>query len=91
MRNRVGAETAIISVMNGIESEERIGEVYGMEKVLYAVTMGIDALREGNRVTYTTQGKLFWGRHETQFLRSGSSAFRLFSTRRESSMKHLPT
>ena len=45
MRNRVGAETAIISVMNGIESEERIGAVYGMEKVLYAVSVGIDALQ----------------------------------------------
>jgi len=61
MKNRVGEETTIISVMNGIESEERISAAYGMEKVLYAVVMGIDALREGNRVKYTTQGKLFFG------------------------------
>ncbi len=61
VKNRVGAKTAIMSVMNGIESEERIGAVYGMQKVLYAVTMGIDALREENRITYTTQGKLFFG------------------------------
>ena len=61
MRNRVGAETAIISVMNGIESEERIGSVYGMGKVLYAVSVGIDALREGNRVNYSNQGKIFFG------------------------------
>jgi 2-dehydropantoate 2-reductase len=61
MRNCVGPETTIISVMNGIDSEERIGAVYGMDKVLYCVALGIDALREGNRVTYTTQGKLFFG------------------------------
>ena len=61
MKNRVGAETLILSVMNGIESEERIGAVYGMDRVLYAVSVGIDALREGNRVIYTTQGKLFIG------------------------------
>ncbi len=61
MKNRVGAETTIISVMNGIESEEQIGAVYGMEKVLYAVSVGIDALREGNRVNYTTQGKIYFG------------------------------
>ncbi|MGZ3596903.1 MAG: ketopantoate reductase family protein [Syntrophales bacterium] len=61
MRNRVGAETTIISVMNGIESEERIGAAYGMEKVLYAISVGIDALREGNRVKYTNQGKIFFG------------------------------
>lgn len=61
MKNRVGVETLIISVMNGIESEERIGAIYGMDRVLYAVSVGIDALREGNRVIYTTQGKLFIG------------------------------
>jgi 2-dehydropantoate 2-reductase len=32
-----------------------------MEKVLYAVAVGIDALREDNRLTYTTQGRLFFG------------------------------
>ena len=61
MKNRVGTETAIISVMNGIESEERIGAVYGMEKVLFAVSVGIDALREGNRINYSNQGKIFFG------------------------------
>jgi 2-dehydropantoate 2-reductase len=61
MKNRVGADTTIISVMNGIESEEHIGAFYGMEKVLYATVVGIDALREGSRVKYTTQGKLFFG------------------------------
>ncbi len=61
MKNRVGTETAIISVMNGIESEDRIGAVYGMEKVLFAVSVGIDALREGNRINYSNQGKIFFG------------------------------
>lgn len=68
MRNRVGAETAIISVMNGIESEERIGSVYGMGKVLYAVSVAIDALREGNRVNYRNQGKIFFGEARNTFL-----------------------
>jgi len=61
MRNCVGPETVIISVMNGIDSEERIGAVYGMDKVLYCVSLGIDAMREANRVIYTTQGTLFFG------------------------------
>jgi 2-dehydropantoate 2-reductase len=61
MKNRVGEKTTIISVMNGIESEERISAVYGMDKVLYCVSVGIDALRKENRVIYTTQGKLFIG------------------------------
>jgi 2-dehydropantoate 2-reductase len=67
MRNCVGPETVIISVMNGIDSEEQIGAVYGMDKVLYCVSLGIDALREDNRVIYTTQGKLFFGEAANPF------------------------
>lgn len=61
MKSRIGPKTIIISVMNGIDSEERIGAACGMEKVLYALNMGIDALREANRVTFTTLGKIFFG------------------------------
>jgi 2-dehydropantoate 2-reductase len=61
IRNRIGEKTAILSVMNGIDSEEQLGAAYGIEKVLYAVAVGIDAVREDNRLTYTTQGRLFFG------------------------------
>jgi len=61
LKNRVGERTVIMSVMNGIDSEETIGAEYGMERMLYAVAVGIDALREDNRLTYTHQGKLFFG------------------------------
>jgi len=68
MGNRIGEETVILSVMNGIDSEERIGAAFGMEKVLYAVSVGIDALREGNRIRYTRQGKIFFGEAENSTL-----------------------
>jgi len=68
MKNRVGDHTLILSVMNGIESEEQIGAVYGMERVLYAVSVGIDALRRENRTTYSTQGKLYFGEAENHDL-----------------------
>ncbi|MCX5826438.1 MAG: 2-dehydropantoate 2-reductase [Deltaproteobacteria bacterium] len=61
MKSGVGKNTIIISLMNGIDSEERIGAIYGAEKILYATVVGIDALREGNNVIYTTQGKIFFG------------------------------
>jgi 2-dehydropantoate 2-reductase len=61
MANLVGENTLFLSVMNGIESEEQIGAVYGMEKVLYAVAVGIDAMREENVVTYSKKGKLYFG------------------------------
>jgi len=64
----VGDNTLFLSVMNGIDSEERIGAAFGAGKVLYAVAVGIDALREGNAMTYTTQGKLFFGEKENRAL-----------------------
>jgi 2-dehydropantoate 2-reductase len=61
MKKAVGPATTILSVMNGIDSEERIGAVYGMDKVIYGLTLGIDAVREGNRVNYANQGRIFFG------------------------------
>ncbi len=52
----VGESTLFLSVMNGLESEEIIGRMYGPEKVLYAISMAIDAVRAGNQVTYTAPG-----------------------------------
>ena len=57
----VGNDTIILSVMNGLESEEIIGSICGMEKVVYATAVGIDAIREGNRFKYTSPGKIIFG------------------------------
>jgi 2-dehydropantoate 2-reductase len=57
----IGESTTIISVMNGLESEEYIGSIYGTDKMLYTISVGIDALRQGNRITYTKPGKHYFG------------------------------
>jgi 2-dehydropantoate 2-reductase len=64
----VGPDTLFLSVMNGIESEETIGSIYGMERVLYCIALGIDGLREGNRVTCTKQGELLFGEAQNHIL-----------------------
>jgi 2-dehydropantoate 2-reductase len=61
LQKLVGRQTTILSVMNGLDSEEFIGSVYGMDKVLYAVSVGIDAVRQGNQITYTRPGKHYFG------------------------------
>jgi 2-dehydropantoate 2-reductase len=68
LENRVGKETTILSVMNGIESEERIGAAYGMDVVLYGVAVGIDAVRVGHRVSYANRGKILFGAAKNSFL-----------------------
>jgi 2-dehydropantoate 2-reductase len=57
----VGEQTLILSVMNGLDSEPMIGDRYGMEKLLYGMALGIDAVREGNRIDYSAGGKIFFG------------------------------
>jgi len=64
MKNAVGEDTVILSVMNGIDSEERIGAVYGMEKVVYGLTLGIDAVRDGNAVTFSNLGRILFGERQ---------------------------
>jgi 2-dehydropantoate 2-reductase len=66
MEQSVGPGTAILSVMNGIDSEERIGAAFGMERVLYGLALGIDALRVGNAVSYAKLGRIFFGEKNNQ-------------------------
>ncbi|WP_319522901.1 2-dehydropantoate 2-reductase [uncultured Desulfosarcina sp.] len=54
-----GPDTAILSVMNGLESEETIGAVCGMDKLVYAIAIGIDAVHENRWFTYANPGKSF--------------------------------
>jgi len=61
LANLVGPRTTIISLMNGLDSEEIIGSVHGKEKTLYAISVGIDAVRQENRITYTRPGKVYFG------------------------------
>ena len=61
MKGVVGPKTIVLSVMNGIDSEERIAAVYGNSKVIYGLTLGIDAVREGNSITYRNLGRILFG------------------------------
>ena len=61
MKQAIGPGTAILSVMNGIDSEERIGAVYGMDQVLYGLALGIDAVRVENAISYSNLGRILFG------------------------------
>lgn len=65
VKNHVGPNTVILSVMNGISSEAIIGSVYGDEKVLYCVAQGMDAVKTGNHLTYHNRGMLCFGEQES--------------------------
>lgn len=60
-RNRVGPDTLILSLLNGVVSESLIGRALGAEKVLPAVAQGMDAVKVGNRLTYAHMGMICFG------------------------------
>lgn len=61
VKNHVGENTIIMSALNGITSEAVIGETYGMDKILYCVAQGMDAVKVGNKLTYENMGMLCFG------------------------------
>ena len=58
----VGENTIVLSLLNGVTSEEIIGNEIGMEHMLYSL-MRIDAVRDGNHMELhfdRIAGVFFW-------------------------------
>lgn len=60
-RNHVGSNTIILSLLNGISSEEEIGNTYGMDNVLYSFVIRTDATRIGDSTNYANLGFVPFG------------------------------
>jgi 2-dehydropantoate 2-reductase len=54
IKNQVSENTMIISLLNGVESEQIISKIYGEEKVIYSVTRAA-VTKVGNMVTYNPE------------------------------------
>ena len=61
MAPAVGEDTIIISLLNGISSEEIIARHFGNSHVLHVVAQGMDAMRFGPALTYSRKGQLCVG------------------------------
>lgn len=60
----VGPSTIVMSMLNGISSEEDLAEAYGREKVLFTIAHGMDAKRVGGDVEYQNMGLLEFGEED---------------------------
>ena len=47
IRNQVGENTVILSVLNGVDSEQRVIEAYGEDKVLYSYMRVSVVMKDG--------------------------------------------
>ncbi|MGI6162148.1 MAG: ketopantoate reductase family protein [Christensenellales bacterium] len=61
IKNHVGPNTIIFSLINGIESEELFAKMYGPEHIVYAKSAGLGATRIGNKITYNGMGYIMFG------------------------------
>jgi 2-dehydropantoate 2-reductase len=57
----VGERTLVLSLLNGITSEDDLAAAFGRERVPYAMILGIDAVREGNATVFSSAGKIHFG------------------------------
>ena len=64
MESSIGEDTIIISVLNGISSEEVIAGRFGQEHLIYTVAQGMDAMKFGEKLTYSKMGLLVIGVQE---------------------------
>lgn len=68
IRNHVGKDTIILSLLNGINSEEIIGKHYDMNQILYSLVFKIDATREGNKISHSLPGTIAFGNKNNEVL-----------------------
>ena len=61
IRPSVGKDTIILSLLNGITSEEIIGRKLGRERLPLAMVLGTDAGHAGEETTYTRKGVIHFG------------------------------
>ena len=67
IKNFVKEDTIILSLLNGVTSEETIASKYGWEHVLLSYFIGHSAMREGNNIVFDGIGDIvFGGRYDNQ-------------------------
>ena len=54
IKSMVGEKTIVLSLLNGVKSEEIIGNTIGMQHMLYSV-MRIASVRKGNEITFSPE------------------------------------
>ena len=60
-RHLVNEETTLISILNGVSSEEIIGNAFTPQQVVWCVAQKMSAKKEGKRVTVKPLGELALG------------------------------
>lgn len=61
IKNGVGSDTMILSLLNGIQSEKEIVSAYGQEKTLYGFIIDLQSINLNGKITCFEKGKIVFG------------------------------
>ena len=61
IRNFIKNDSVILSLLNGITSEEIIAQKYGPKNVVHSYFVGHSAMRDGNNITFDGTGDIIFG------------------------------
>ncbi len=61
----VGPDTTLLSVLNGLDSEDVIAGRFGADGVLLCIALAMDAMRDGTTITYRQTGRLVYPAKDT--------------------------
>ena len=64
IKNFVDENTTILSLLNGISSEEYLASIYGWEKLLFSYFVGHTSTRKGTEITFDGVGEIVFGEKE---------------------------
>lgn len=67
LEEAVSPQTVILSLLNGIDSEEVIAARLGADKVLPSFVARMDSTREGDRLVYSSPGQIVFGEADGTF------------------------
>lgn len=78
IRTSVFADTIILSLLNGIQSEHDIEAVYGKIRVLYSFVISLNSIREKNKILCSNKGCLVFGERDNSRTERVKSLCKLF-------------
>lgn len=78
IKNFVKDDSIIISLLNGVTSEEILAEAYGWEKVLLAYFIGHSAIREGRNITHDNVNTIVFGAKDNSIVSENVKRVKVF-------------
>ncbi|MDH3973373.1 MAG: ketopantoate reductase family protein [Deltaproteobacteria bacterium] len=76
----VGTETIIISLQNGVDNEEQLGQILGMEKVMAGVAFIGSRMEEPGLIVHSAAGSITFGEIEGGLSERGEKVCRTFQS-----------